>query len=121
MQPLSVAPKQQEQIPISRLSEFLDSIERSTNVLRESLLKEPTYEGSDYSRSTAHTLSLPFHQSALAALHASQLRIACEGLAQLVTPPRHIILEAAGSVSLRSSERKNKLKNDLIVLYFNGP
>jgi hypothetical protein len=46
----------------------------------------------------AAELGLPFHANAELARHAALLRVASERLAQLVTPPRHVLFESAGSV-----------------------
>lgn len=88
---------------LARLSELLATIVKSTEVLRVSIqqeqIKHDQQEGAEYSARVASSLGLPFHADADVAHQASILRIACERLAQLVTPPRHLVFEAAGSVS----------------------
>ncbi|KAJ3745855.1 S-adenosyl-L-methionine-dependent methyltransferase [Lentinula detonsa] len=84
---------------LTTLSQLLVSIEESTAVLRESIKKQlsSSSDDLDFSEIAASTLHLQFHSDASVALHASKLRVACERLAQVVTPPRHLVFEAAGS------------------------
>lgn len=85
---------------LTRLDELLATIETSASVLRTSLTKQSTTGAGLHSFETrvATDLGLPFHWTADLARHASLVRIASERLAQLVTPPRHAVFEAAGSV-----------------------
>ncbi|KAF9064545.1 O-methyltransferase-domain-containing protein [Rhodocollybia butyracea] len=83
---------------VPTLKALLASIESSGSILLDALQNGSPQSDGELSIKTAADLDLPFHESAYVALHASQLRSSCERLAQLVTPPRHLILEAAGSL-----------------------
>ncbi|KAF8155549.1 S-adenosyl-L-methionine-dependent methyltransferase [Crassisporium funariophilum] len=86
---------------IARLSELLSTIETSAKALRDSIqLEEKDLEAREsaaYSEHIANNLGLIFHGDPNTASQASVLRIACERLGHLVTPPRHLVFEAAGS------------------------
>ncbi|KAJ3805697.1 O-methyltransferase-domain-containing protein [Lentinula lateritia] len=90
---------------LATLSELLHSIEKSSSVLRESLQNQVAAGTNDstYSESTATALNLRFHADPHVALHASKLRLACDRLAHLATPPRHLVFEAAGSFYLTTA------------------
>ncbi|KAF5370530.1 hypothetical protein D9757_010143 [Collybiopsis confluens] len=94
------AQQKENVVTLGKLSELLDSIEQSAAVLRNALKTEhPRVEddsGQD-SAEIASSLNLPFHSSESVAIHASRLRVNSERLAQLATPPRHLVFEAAGS------------------------
>ncbi|KAJ7320840.1 O-methyltransferase-domain-containing protein [Mycena albidolilacea] len=79
---------------LARLNELLSIVESSGKVLQASLAehaKDNTASG------VADRLDLPFHADPETANHAATLRVVAERLAQLVTPPRHVVFEAAGS------------------------
>ncbi|KAF9059066.1 S-adenosyl-L-methionine-dependent methyltransferase [Rhodocollybia butyracea] len=82
---------------LATLTRLLSSIEGYADVLRNSLEKQLSGIDNNDSQSTVSALNLPFHANASDALCASQLRVACERISQLVTPPRHLVFEAAGS------------------------
>jgi hypothetical protein len=52
----------------------------------------------------ANGLSLPLHADPKIVNQVSFLRISCEKAARLVTPPRHLMFQAAGSVSCMQLE-----------------
>ena len=87
---------------LETLSGLLNNVESSAQALIE-FLQNQKFGGAtgtgDYSSRVAQNLGLPFHSDPRAAVQASTLRIASEQLSRLVTPPRHIVFEAAGSVS----------------------
>ncbi|KAJ7764341.1 O-methyltransferase-domain-containing protein [Mycena metata] len=78
----------------TRFTELLKTIEASAAALRTGL--EST-SPDDPGAQIAASLGLPFHANAQMAKQAALLRVASERLAQLVTPPRHVMFEAAGS------------------------
>ncbi|KAJ3769558.1 hypothetical protein FB446DRAFT_747496 [Lentinula raphanica] len=88
---------------LETLTELLDSIESSAAILRLSLeeqllqIRTNVLNSNTKEEGMASAPDLPFHISASLASHASKVRVAAEKLAQLVTPPRHIVFEAAGS------------------------
>lgn len=87
---------------LERLSGLLDNVETSAKSLLEFLQDQRLQsqrEVDGYSTLVAQTLELPFHGDSAIAVKASTLRIACEQLSRLVIPPRHLVFEAAGSVS----------------------
>ena len=90
-------------IILARLSELLETVEASAKGLRTYLESKIQEEGAEtevaYSEGIADSLSLPLHADPTITNQASLLQISCERVAQLVTPPRHLVFEAAGSVS----------------------
>jgi hypothetical protein len=71
-----------------------------------------------YAEGIADSLSLPLHADPTIANQASLLRISCERIAQLVTPPRHLVFEAAGSVSCIQLENQGVTDPSIQVLHF---
>lgn len=88
------------EITIARLDELLATVKGSASALRSAL----TTQHGQLSRTgrdeagIAVEHGLPFHVTEESAKDAAILRVACERLAKLVTPPRHAIFETAGSV-----------------------
>ncbi|KAJ7675900.1 O-methyltransferase-domain-containing protein [Mycena polygramma] len=85
----------------TRFTELLKTIEQSAAALRIAAENPPaTKLGSnadDIGARIAAEMGLPFHADSEMARQAALLRLASERLAQLVTPPRHVLFEAAGS------------------------
>ncbi|KAJ7195639.1 O-methyltransferase-domain-containing protein [Mycena pura] len=75
-------------------TELLQTIEQSAAALR---IAAQTQQSDDIGASIAAQMGLPFHANAEMARQAAILRLASERLTQLVTPPRHVLFEAAGS------------------------
>ncbi|KZV90642.1 S-adenosyl-L-methionine-dependent methyltransferase [Exidia glandulosa HHB12029] len=80
---------------LSRLQALLQDIEHSVLFLRDALRVEP--DGAELQQRVAAELGLPFHSTIEFAQEAARLRNAADELIQLVTPPRHLVFEAAGS------------------------
>ncbi|KAJ7246432.1 O-methyltransferase-domain-containing protein [Mycena rebaudengoi] len=95
-----------ERMPVpviaTRFAELLKTIEQSAAALRiavENPQSSPSLvsNSDDIGARIAAEMGLPFHANSDMARQAALLRIASERLAQLVTPPRHVLFEAAGS------------------------
>lgn len=91
-------------LALARFSELLRTVEGSSSVLRTFLEKEEqndvkSIQPVDNAVQLAEKLGLPFHSDLRMVEEASVLRVACERLARLVTPPRHLVFESAGAVS----------------------
>jgi len=89
-------------ITLTRLSGLLEAVEASAKSLRtylETTIKEGAQKETSYAEEIANNLSLPLHADPKIVNQLSFLRISCERVAHLVTPPRHLMFEAAGSVS----------------------
>jgi len=102
-------------ITLTRLSGLLETVEASAKSLRtyvEAKIKEEQTKGApketSYAKGIADGLGLPLHADPEIANQASSLRISCERVAQLVTPPRHFMFEAAGSVSRIQLETRRR-------------
>jgi hypothetical protein len=90
----------------TRFAELLKTIEQSAAALRIAVENPQSFpslvsNSDDIGARTAAEMGLPFHANSDMARQAALLRIASERLAQLVTPPRHVLFEAAGSVCIR--------------------
>lgn len=89
---------------LARLSELLDLVDTSSKVLRTFLEAEqkrsstPTNSKS-FSQRVADELGLPFHADTNIIKQVSLLSLACERIKQTITSPRHVVFEAATSVS----------------------
>ncbi|KAJ7265388.1 O-methyltransferase-domain-containing protein [Mycena haematopus] len=88
----------------TRFAELLKTIEQSAAALRIAVETQqnsmsPTLVSNcdDIGARIAAEMGLPFHANSETAKQAALLRVASERLAQLVTPPRHVLFEAAGS------------------------
>ncbi|KAJ7449418.1 O-methyltransferase-domain-containing protein [Mycena galericulata] len=85
----------------TRFTELLKTIEQSAGALLIAVETQSSATvGSDSDHIGARIaaeMGLPFHANSEMAGQAALLRVASERLAQLVTPPRHVLFEAAGS------------------------
>jgi hypothetical protein len=100
-------------ITLTQLSGLLESVEASAKSLRtylETKIKEEAkvaQKETSYAEGIANSLSLPLHADPKIVNQVSFLRISCERVAHLVTPPRHFMFEAAGSVSCIQLEHED--------------
>jgi hypothetical protein len=96
---------------LARISELLDTVDSSSKVLRDFLKTEQKRLNTHAEALESHTqrvadnLGLPFHTDLKVVDQAAILRLACERLTQIATPPRHLVFEAATSVSLMIRSR----------------
>jgi hypothetical protein len=95
---------------LARISELLDTVDSSSKVLRDFLKTEQkrlhTHEASEsHTQRVADDLGLPFHADPKIVDQAAILRLACERLTHIATPPRHLVFEAATSVSIMFRSR----------------
>ncbi|KAF8992722.1 O-methyltransferase-domain-containing protein [Cyathus striatus] len=86
-----------QKIALARLTELLHVIEEVGQDLRKHLEQHQQENSESRAGRIAEGLSLSFHAESVTANQASLLRVACDRLARLVTPPRHLLFEAAGS------------------------
>ncbi|KAJ7715657.1 O-methyltransferase-domain-containing protein [Mycena maculata] len=89
----------------TRFAELLKTIEQSAAALRIAVETEQSSTSAALSSNSDDTgariaaeMGLSFHANLEMAGQAAVLRVASERLAQLVTPPRHVLFEASGSV-----------------------
>ena len=98
-------------ITLTRLSGLLEAVETSAKSLRtylETKTKETKgAQETSYAEGIANDLSLPLHADPKIVNQLSFLRVSCERVAHLVTPPRHLLFEAAGSVSCIQLEHED--------------
>lgn len=94
-----------------RLQELLSTIEQSAQELQKYLSGLDAHgsfaqqiEGQAVVEDDIYHKTFLFHKTPQVATQASVLRIACERLSHLVTPPMHRVIEAAGSVCIALSK-----------------
>lgn len=96
---------------LTQLSGLLEAVETSAKSLRtylETKIEEQTAQKETcYAEGIANGLSLPLHADPTIVNQVSFLRISCEKVVHLVTPPRHFMFEAAGSVSCMQLEHED--------------
>ncbi|PPR06263.1 hypothetical protein CVT24_000935 [Panaeolus cyanescens] len=100
-----MTPTKNPAVLASRLKELLFTIDQSAQELQKYLSELSVH---DVSGAEEHSQGGPaagdtyqktfiFHKTPQVATHASVVRMACDRLAHLVTPPMHRVIEAAGS------------------------